>query len=147
MKKILLGMAGMLIGYTGFAQNTDKMVSSYIAIKNALVDGNSKAVGGAITTFRSTVNAEPAFTQQKELLKAADKLAEANNLDKQRESFNDVSTIFWNVVKNADNGSKPLYYQYCPMKKGYWLSYEKEIRNPYYGSAMLACGKVVETKL
>lgn len=39
-----------------------------------------------------------------------------------------------------------VYYQYCPMKKAYWLSMEKEIKNPYYGSSMLTCGKVIETK-
>jgi hypothetical protein len=32
------------------------------------------------------------------------------------------------------------------MKKAYWLSRGKEIENPYYGSAMLSCGKIVETK-
>ncbi|RYF82932.1 MAG: DUF3347 domain-containing protein, partial [Chitinophagaceae bacterium] len=34
---------------------------------------------------------------------------------------------------------------YCPMKKALWLSNEKAIKNPYYGSAMLTCGKVTET--
>ncbi|MAQ74933.1 MAG: hypothetical protein CL613_01215 [Aquimarina sp.] len=32
------------------------------------------------------------------------------------------------------------------MKKAYWLSKEKDIKNPYYGSSMLTCGKVAETK-
>jgi len=31
------------------------------------------------------------------------------------------------------------------MKKAVWLSNEKAIKNPYYGSQMLTCGKVVET--
>jgi hypothetical protein len=31
------------------------------------------------------------------------------------------------------------------MKKAYWLSPDKAIKNPYYGSAMLTCGKVTET--
>jgi hypothetical protein len=37
-----------------------------------------------------------------------------------------------------------LYQQFCPMydKGSAWLSMEKEIRNPYYGSKMMACGKV-----
>ncbi|RYF85874.1 MAG: DUF3347 domain-containing protein, partial [Chitinophagaceae bacterium] len=40
---------------------------------------------------------------------------------------------------------KPVYVQYCPMKKATWLSSEKQIRNPYYGSSMLTCGEVTET--
>jgi len=27
----------------------------------------------------------------------------------------------------------------------FWLSLEKEIRNPYYGEAMLKCGEVSQT--
>ncbi|RYF87461.1 MAG: DUF3347 domain-containing protein, partial [Chitinophagaceae bacterium] len=41
--------------------------------------------------------------------------------------------------------SQPIYLQYCPMKKASWLSSEKQIRNPYYGSSMLTCGEVTET--
>jgi len=37
---------------------------------------------------------------------------------------------------------KTLYEDYCPMKKMSWLSESKEIKNPFYGSKMLSCGKV-----
>ena len=30
-------------------------------------------------------------------------------------------------------------------KGGYWLSIEKEIKNPYFGSKMLKCGEVKGT--
>jgi len=39
----------------------------------------------------------------------------------------------------------PLYQQYCPMKKSYWLSKDAAIKNPYYGKQMLTCGKVSDT--
>jgi len=29
-------------------------------------------------------------------------------------------------------------------KGGYWLSTEKKIKNPYFGSKMIKCGKVKE---
>jgi hypothetical protein len=37
-----------------------------------------------------------------------------------------------------------LYQQFCPMydKGSAWLSMEKDIKNPYYGSKMMNCGKV-----
>ena len=38
---------------------------------------------------------------------------------------------------------------HCPManngKGADWLSKENEVKNPYYGSMMLGCGKVTET--
>lgn len=41
-----------------------------------------------------------------------------------------------------------IYYQFCPMandgKGANWLSKENVIKNPYYGSEMLHCGKTVE---
>ena len=45
--------------------------------------------------------------------------------------------------------SKKVYRDFCPMadnnKGAFWLSLEEEIRNPYYGEAMLKCGEVRET--
>ena len=49
------------------------------------------------------------------------------------------------VAKAVKLTDAPVYKAYCPMKKAYWLSAEKEIKNPYYGSAMLSCGSVMET--
>lgn len=41
-----------------------------------------------------------------------------------------------------------LYLQHCPMannaKGASWLSAEQEIRNPYFGAAMLRCGEIIE---
>ena len=41
---------------------------------------------------------------------------------------------------------KTLYQQYCPMynqnEGGTWLSDSQSIRNPLFGSEMLACGRV-----
>ena len=53
------------------------------------------------------------------------------------------------LVKGADISMGELYLEYCPMANGntggYWLSNEKEIRNPYFGDKMLKCGSVKET--
>jgi hypothetical protein len=50
------------------------------------------------------------------------------------------------LVKIAPR-SVPVYYDHCPMYKGGadWLSQEKPIKNPFYGSMMLSCGSVQET--
>jgi hypothetical protein len=29
-------------------------------------------------------------------------------------------------------------------KDGYWISETKDVKNPYYGSEMLTCGRMVE---
>lgn len=147
MKKYILSITVMLFGASVFAQNTDSLLNNYISIKDALVSSDSKAAGSAIAKLIESINIEKDFSQKAEFQKAVEQLKKAdNNLEKQRASFNDVSIILWNLVKPSDKTTQTVYYQYCPMKKAYWLSMEKDIKNPYYGSSMLTCGKVVETK-
>jgi hypothetical protein len=146
MKRIIVAFALILTGYTTFAQDTNKLLSDYIAVKNALVNGDSKAAAQAVVTFQQTLNAGGDFAEKASLLKDADKVAKAGNIEKQRAGFSDLSTDMWKVVEKTDHVNSPVYYQYCPMKKAYWLSQEKVIKNPYYGSAMHSCGSVTATK-
>ena len=142
----MLALAISLFGFSAFAQNTNTLLNNYISVKNVLVSGDGKAVSQAVTTLYQSVKNEENFAQKAELLKATEKLNKASSIEKQRAVFNDVSTAMWKLVKNSDKVNHVVYYQYCPMKKSYWLSNEKEIKNPYYGSSMLTCGKVAETK-
>ena len=146
MKNLILEIAVALFGYSASAQNTSKLLGNYMSVKNALVSGDSKATVQAVTALQESVKAEGDFDQKSALLKATDKMAKESSIEKQRAAFGDLSASMWKVVKKADKVGQPVYYDYCPMKKAYWLSYEKEIKNPYYGSAMLTCGKVTETK-
>ncbi|OYD42879.1 DUF3347 domain-containing protein [Sphingobacterium cellulitidis] len=146
MKKAIFAATIMFLGFSAFAQNTNNLFNNYLNIKNALVNSDSKAASTAIAKLNEAVEGEKDFAQKDELLKAIEKMSKANNLEKQRASFNDVSVQVWKLVKGSEKVNQTIYYQYCPMKKAYWLSKEKDIKNPYYGSSMLTCGKVVETK-
>lgn len=146
MKKLFFVWTIMLYGFSAFAQNTEKLLNNYISVKNALVNSDNKATSQAIGAFYQSLKDEENFVRKNELLKAAEKLSKASNIEKQRAAFKDVSAIMWELIKDTDKVNQKVYYQYCPMKKAYWLSREKEIKNPYYGSSMLTCGKVVETK-
>lgn len=72
-----------------------------------------------------------------------------NDLEKQREYFEPVSDKFYELLKLTGTPGETVYRQYCPMAfddmGAYWLSSQKEIRNPYFGDAMLKCGSVKET--
>ena len=146
MKNLFLTLTVVLFGYSASAQNTTKLLNEYISIKNAMISGDSKAVSEAANTFYQSIKDEKEFTQKSDLLKATEKLKKESSIEKQRAQLNGLSTVMWKLVSKSDNLSQTIYYQYCPMKKAYCLSKEKEIKNPYYGSSMLTCGKVVETK-
>jgi hypothetical protein len=147
MKKLFILLAGVLMEFSALAQNTNNILSNYISVKNALVSSNGKAASESINTLYNAVKKEENFPQKAELLKASEKLYKAgDDIEKQRAAFNDVSIVMWELVKVSEKVDESIYYQYCPMKKAYWLSKDKEIKNPFYGSAMLTCGKIVETK-
>ena len=69
------------------------------------------------------------------------------NIAHQREHLVTLSKDFYDIAKEFGT-EKPLYKVYCSMyndnKGAYWLSDSKEIKNPYYGEAMLTCGEVQE---
>lgn len=144
MKKVFFKLVLIMLGFSAFAQHTDTLVTGYISIKNALVNSDGKLTAQAVNRFYQQLKSEQDFEQKEALLKATEKMLKAGDIEKQRAAFNDVSVLLWKTVKSR-KPNQPLYYQYCPMKKAYWLSKEKEIKNPYYGSAMLSCGNVAET--
>jgi hypothetical protein len=66
-----------------------------------------------------------------------------SDIKHQREHFKVLSKDVTDMVAITGTQVK-LYEQFCPMYDGgtAWLSTKEEIRNPYYGSQMLKCGKV-----
>lgn len=78
----------------------------------------------------------------------AKKIAAAKDVEKQRNYFMSLSKNMYALMKITQTEA-PVYYQFCPMandgKGANWLSTESTIKNPYYGSMMLGCGKTVET--
>ncbi len=145
MKTLLMIMSCWSI-FTIHAQDTGKLLKEYLEVKDALVNSDGKAAAAAIKTFSETLAAE-ASLQKSEIAKATAKLAKANDLEKQRAAFADVSTAMLQLVQKAGELPADVYYQYCPMKKAYWLSAEPDIKNPYYGAQMLTCGSVKDKKL
>ncbi len=81
---------------------------------------------------------------QNDLKTDVQKIAETQNVDSQRNSFKTLSKNVYKLLKSSKT-SETIYYQYCPMQDANWLSKEETIKNPYYGSQMLSCGKIVET--
>ena len=76
------------------------------------------------------------------LRKDASKIADSRSIEAQRESFNSLSKNVIALTQKFKLADQSVFIQYCPMAKASWLSAEKNIKNPYYGSSMLTCGSV-----
>ncbi|MES2064483.1 MAG: DUF3347 domain-containing protein [Bacteroidota bacterium] len=157
MKKTLLSLVLVLSIVMAKAQNTgiDKITTSYIGVKNALVGSNAELTKSKSAELLAALSApvkglQPA--QQKLLGTYLDKLkfdsrhiSETTVIDHQREHFESLSKNMYSLLSGLKLNSTTVYQQYCPMKKAAWLSESEEIRNPYYGDDMLDCGKVTAT--
>ena len=146
MKTIIIMLAVSLMSGAAFSQNSETILGEYLKVKDALIKSDYKAANGYSVSLQKAIEATEAFKEKESLLKAVQKMVKATDIEKQRMAFADVSTIMWKDVKNNSAIKEEVYYQYCPMKKVYWLSKEEAIKNPYYGSKMLTCGNVSDKK-
>lgn len=144
---------------TGFAQHdhtahqaqaqTPALLPLYYTIKDALVGGNATLVsskaGELVKALISADTKTVSGANGDGLLEHSGQIAESKDLKSQREHFAKLSTDMIALAKTSKISADPVYQLYCPMKKSSWLSSEKTVKNPYYGSSMLTCGKVIET--
>ncbi len=130
------------------------IVDEYLSLKNALVADNSdesaEVAGGTLVTALEGFDVSNySDVEQKELEKiVVEAKDQAENIsdspiEKQRGHFKILSKNITDMVAITGTDKK-LYEQFCPMydKGTAWLSASDEIKNPYYGSEMLNCGKV-----
>jgi len=132
---------------------------SYFALKDALVqtDGDlAAAKAGLLVAVLVDIKMESLssdehtvwMTREKSLKSDAKQISGTKNVQKQREHFIMLSKNMYQLIK-ASKPTENIYYQFCPMandgKGANWLSKESGIKNPYYGSEMLTCGRIQET--
>jgi major membrane immunogen (membrane-anchored lipoprotein) len=120
---------------------TAEIFQHYIHIKTALVNTDAnKAKTGAQMLAKVTENAVFKL--------AVESILNTDDIDAQRKAFTEVTTQMETLLNGALSSGE-VYKQYCPMAfdntGAYWLSKEKEIRNPYFGDRMLKCGSVAKT--
>ena len=131
----------------------EAVLADYFMLKDALVGDDSKKSAQMGTKLVAALKAfgMSSYTkeQQEELADIIEDATEhaehiaKSELEHQREHFKTLSKDITDMV--AITGTKnTLYQQFCPMydKGSTWLSTSNEVKNPYYGSKMLKCGKV-----
>lgn len=151
------------------ASNTDQeqatgsalkdVYAQYFALKDALIKDDGTAAAAKATALSAAIakvdmaqlSAEQHTTWMKQLATLqtdANHIAGTKDVSHQREHFASLSTAMYAVMKVV-KPEETVYYQHCPMyndgKGADWLSKENTIKNPYYGNAMLSCGKTTET--
>lgn len=131
------------------------IIDAYIQIKNGLVADNKEdaAKGGevmltAFSNFDISKLSGETKKEYMEIYESAKEQAEhivKSPIDHQREHFETLSTDVNDLIALLGT-EKTLYQVFCPMANGgkgaIWLSEFKDIKNPFYGSKMMTCGKI-----
>jgi hypothetical protein len=80
---------------------------------------------------------------------SAQALAAEKELINKRKEFEIIAESMWNLTRTVRYSGQKLYWQFCPMafdnKGAHWISGEREIKNPYFGSEMLNCGSIEDS--
>ena len=148
---LLIGLLAILFMQHSYAQTNSntQLLQSYYDIKNALVASNANTASLNAAQFSKTLDSSDTKTineaTRKALLADAGEISKIKDIKQQREHFAALSANMYSLAKAVKLTDVPIYYAYCPMKKAHWLSSLPPIKNPYFGNAMLTCGKVKET--
>jgi hypothetical protein len=167
MKKQLITMLIALVSYGAYAQHDhsnhaatkeeqqapifkdEKMGAAYnhyIHLKDALVSSNSEEAKKAAVQLQKSLNT---ISGAKEAISENTKLVASSTISEQRKVFSLLSNEMAKLVKANKLSQGLIYLEFCPMANNnagaFWLSNEKEIKNPYFGEMMLKCGSVKET--
>ena len=131
---------------------------NYFFLKNSLVSTNGEEASNNAKTLLSSLIAIDMnklksdehvvwMKVYKTLIKDTEQISVIKNIEQQRNHFISLSKNIYELMKVSKNETE-VYYQHCPMandgKGANWLSTESSIKNPYYGSQMLTCGRVIE---
>ncbi len=146
-----------------FVARLKSVLGRYLEMHEALSSDDASAASAAASRFLDaladvnmdlleTPEAHKAWMPLASALQKAARNAQqaGKDITAQREAFSALSGDMLELIKRfGPLAEDPLYVLRCPMAFGgrgaRWLQNRKQTRNPFYGSAMLKCGDVVET--
>ncbi|MDF1562398.1 MAG: DUF3347 domain-containing protein [Deltaproteobacteria bacterium] len=141
-----------LAGGSKFDEGMKPILEHYLKAQEALAGDTTEGVqdaGKKIAKLAKKLDAKSVTGEHKEhfaklpekILAGAEALTGADTIEAQRDAFKKLSrpiSMWTEMAKPAG-----VSVVFCSMAKGSWVQSGEDIRNPYYGAKMLACGEVI----
>lgn len=143
-----------------FTSPANGILQIYLQMKNAFVNDDDIAAAKAGNEMVEALNGFEKWILRDNEIKPFEEIAEemkkhaehiganTGNIIHQREHFDTLSKEMYEMIKTFAAGEQ-IYVTHCPMyndrKGAIWISETEEIKNPYFGSGNLTCGKITET--
>ncbi|WP_339628718.1 efflux RND transporter periplasmic adaptor subunit [uncultured Maribacter sp.] len=139
-----------------FQMDFKKVIKSYLQMKDAFVASDviqvsafGKETSESLQSIDISGLGKMEQAHLNKTIEMLDAIVENDILENQRDHFVSLNENIIPIAMNIEGSAPILYVQKCPMannnKGAVWLSTDKDIRNPYYGDAMLTCGSVVDS--
>ena len=140
-------IANVLAFSTSVAQASDALtnvLSSYLEIQAQLA---ADKIDGIKTPAAEIAKNAAQLDGGEDIIASAKELERAGDIKKARTAFGKLSTaVIAAVESSSDDVVGGVKVGYCPMVNASWLQKDGQVRNPYYGSAMLTCGELKDPK-
>lgn len=139
-----------------FEKKLQASIPAYLKVKDAFVASDASDVSTTAKAFRGKLKdvevsnlGEMEKAHYSKILQMLNVLIENDQIENQREHFVILNENLTALVNASATINQKLFLQRCPMandnKGAVWLSDSEQIKNPYYGDAMLGCGSVIQT--
>ncbi len=143
-----------------FKKQLGVVVDQYIDLKNALTRDDAEAAKSQIKNVKKALvkvdmllllgDAHNVWMKNlKQINKNISGIENGSNIEEQRKAFGKLGKNLSDTVDMLGiitPNKKSVYLEFCPMadnnKGAFWLSYDKEISNPFFGASMPTCGEV-----
>lgn len=135
----------------------EPLIESYVNLQKELANDNFLAAKKQLKSIKNNLDKvdmnlfknethEVWMQFDEQIAKNISMMENTKNIENFRKSFLDLSETYVSLVNLFGPFNKKVFIINCPMannnKGADWLSFEKEVRNPYYGKSMLTCGKI-----
>ena len=138
-----------------FQKDFTTVLNSYFGLKDAFVASqvetvktNAQKMLKEVKNLRTNNLGAMEVSHINEMNKMLQAIIENDVLENQRNHFVILSRDMIAFASNLDKVDFLVFVQHCPMantnKGADWLSLSQEVKNPYYGDAMMTCGEVVK---
>jgi Cu(I)/Ag(I) efflux system membrane fusion protein len=143
-----------------FRKQLSAVLDKYLELKDAFVETDeAKAEAKAKLVLEALDKVDMGLLKgdahnmwmniQKPLKENLSGIVQMKGIEMKRSHFSIVSDKLSEALKMFGvHTEKTVYLEFCPMANdnngAYWVSLDKEIKNPYFGDKMLTCGEVKE---
>ncbi len=135
------GMAESMSDHSALMEPVKSVYDHYLTIQAGLAKDSLTGVAQNAGAIAKAVQGDNMKMLPAVVASQAETLAKTSDLKAARAAFKPWRDALIKYL--ADHHVKDAYVQvYCPMARASWLQTDKNVTNPYFGSAMSGCGEI-----